>query len=69
MQGTMDSYYGILETIKRSDRTKGFVLLPTRWVVEGTGGWLPGSRRKHPLRDKKAEGNLFARNLLGAPTA
>jgi putative transposase len=45
MQWTMDTYRGILETIKRSDSTKGFVLLPKRWVVERTWGWLNGSRR------------------------
>jgi transposase len=35
----------ILETIKRSDSAKGFVLLPKRWVVECTWGWLNWSRR------------------------
>lgn len=29
-----------LEIIKRSDRAKGFVLLPRRWVVERTFAWL-----------------------------
>jgi putative transposase len=33
---TMDTYRWVLETIKRSDNTKGFVLLPKRWVVERT---------------------------------
>lgn len=45
MQWTMDTYRWILETIKRSDSTKGFVLLPKRWVVERTWGWLNWSRR------------------------
>ncbi len=40
MEWTMDTYHWILETIKRSDNTKGFVLLPKRWVVERTWGWL-----------------------------
>jgi putative transposase len=44
MQWTMDTYRWILETIKRSDRAKGFVLLPKRWVVERTWGWLNWSR-------------------------
>lgn len=31
--------------IKRSDAAKGFVLLPRRWVVERTFGWLVKARR------------------------
>jgi transposase len=31
--------------IKRSDNAKGFVLLPKRWVVERTWGWLNWCRR------------------------
>jgi transposase len=45
MRWTMDTYHWILETIKRSDHTKGFVLLPKRWVVERTWGWLNWCRR------------------------
>ena len=45
MRWVMDTYRWILETIKRSDRVKGFVLLPKRWVVERTWGWLNWSRR------------------------
>ncbi len=45
MRWTMDTYHWILETIKRSDNTKGFVLLPKRWVVERTWGWLNWCRR------------------------
>jgi transposase len=41
----MDTYHWVLETIKRSDDAKGFVLLPKRWVVERTWGWLNWSRR------------------------
>jgi transposase len=26
--------------VKRSDRTKGFLLLPKRWIVERTIAWL-----------------------------
>ena len=29
-----------LEIVKRSDAIKGFVLLPKRWIVERTYGWL-----------------------------
>ena len=34
-----------LKIIKRSDKAKGFVLLPRRWVVERTFGWLVKARR------------------------
>ena len=34
-----------LAIIKRSDLTRGFQLLPRRWVVERTFGWLMKSRR------------------------
>lgn len=35
----------VLEIIKRSDGVKGFKLLPRRWVVERTFGWLGRYRR------------------------
>lgn len=31
--------------VKRSDRIKGFVVLPKRWIVERTIGWLNRCRR------------------------
>jgi len=31
--------------VKRSDDTKGFAVLPRRWVVERTLGWLTRNRR------------------------
>ena len=34
-----------LAIIKRSDKAKGFVLLPKRWVVERTFGWFGKYRR------------------------
>jgi len=34
-----------IEVIKRSDKAKGFVLLPRRWVVERTFAWLGRCRR------------------------
>jgi putative transposase len=34
-----------LEIVKRSDTTHGFVVLPKRWIVERTFGWLSRSRR------------------------
>ena len=34
-----------LQIVKRSDKAKGFVLLPRRWVVERTFAWLGRCRR------------------------
>ena len=34
-----------LEIVKRSDDTKGFVVLPRRWVVERTFSWFGRNRR------------------------
>ncbi|PYD59673.1 transposase, partial [Gluconacetobacter entanii] len=34
-----------LEIIRRSDTTKGFQILPRRWVVERTFAWLGRCRR------------------------
>jgi putative transposase len=34
-----------VEVVKRSDDAKGFKVLPRRWVVERTFGWLMRQRR------------------------
>jgi transposase len=34
-----------VQIVKRSDRLKGFVVLPKRWVVERTLAWLNRCRR------------------------
>ena len=34
-----------IETVKRSDDMKGFVVLPRRWVVECTFSWFGRNRR------------------------
>jgi transposase len=34
-----------LQIVKRSDRAKGFEVLPQRWIVERTIGWLNRCRR------------------------
>lgn len=34
-----------LEIVRRSDATRGFVVLPKRWIVERTFGWLNRCRR------------------------
>jgi putative transposase len=35
----------LLEIVKRSDKAKGFELLPHRWIVERTFAWLGRYRR------------------------
>jgi putative transposase len=42
-----------LEIVKRSDDIKGFKILPKRWIVERTFGWLIQSRRL--VRDYEAK--------------
>jgi transposase len=34
-----------LQIVRRSDAAKGFVVLPKRWIVERTFGWLGRCRR------------------------
>ncbi|MBT3071406.1 IS5 family transposase [Rhodomicrobium sp. Az07] len=34
-----------LEIVKRSDKAKGFVVLPKRWIVERSFGWSDNNRR------------------------
>jgi len=41
----MDTFCFILETVLRPQATQGFVLLPKRWMVERTYGWLHWCRR------------------------
>jgi putative transposase len=40
-----DWYLLVLEIVKRSDDQTGFKVLPRRWVVERTFGWLMNYRR------------------------
>lgn len=40
-----DSFRKKLEIVKRSDDISGFVVLPKRWIVERTFGWLGRYRR------------------------
>jgi transposase len=40
------TFFGwVLEIVKRPKERKGFVVLPRRWVVERTLGWLSRYRR------------------------
>jgi putative transposase len=43
--GTFRARGLVLEIVKRTDGMKGFVVLPRRWVVERTFGWLGRNRR------------------------
>jgi len=45
MRWVMDTYRWILTVVKRPAFTQGFVLLPKRWIVERTFGWLNWCRR------------------------
>ena len=51
-----------LEIVKRSDSVKGFKVLPRRWVVERTFGWLGRYRRlskDDERKDKVAETMIY----------
>lgn len=41
----IDTFRWILEAVLRPQNVKGFILLPKRWVVERTYGWLHWCRR------------------------
>ena len=45
MRSTFRARGLVLEIVKRPDDVTGFVVLPRRWVVERTFGWLGRNRR------------------------
>ena len=45
MKWVMGTYRWILEVVPRPTDTKGFILLPKRWVVERSFGWFNWCRR------------------------
>lgn len=45
MMWVMDCCHLIVEVVRRPKQQKGFVVLPKRWVVERTFGWLMRCRR------------------------
>ena len=45
MQWVMDRFRYVLEVVKRSDDLAGLKVVPKRWTVERTFGWLLWSRR------------------------
>jgi transposase len=51
-----------LEIVKRSDGVKDFKVLPKRWIVERTFGWLIQSRRlirDHEVRIDHSEALIY----------
>jgi transposase len=44
MEWVMDRFRYVLEVFKRSDDLPGFKVVPKRWIVERTFGWLLWSR-------------------------
>jgi putative transposase len=45
----------VLEIVKRTDKTQGFVPLPRRWVIERFFGWLNWSRRLSKHYERRAD--------------
>jgi len=70
-----DTFRWTLEIVKRSDDLSGFVVLPKRWIVERTFGWLGRYRRlskDYEGRTDNSEAmiliamiNLMSRRLAG----
>jgi transposase len=54
----MDVFRWIVEIVLRPLEKKGFVLLPKRWVVERTFGWLNWCRRLSKDYERRATRNL-----------
>lgn len=51
----------VIEVVKRSDCAKGFQVLPKRWIVERTFGWLSNYRRMnrdYEHNPKSSENNI-----------
>jgi len=66
----MDTLHWVLEIVVRPKEQRRFVLLPKRWVVERTFGWLMNHRRlvrDYELQAKSAETMIYLamiRNML-----
>ncbi len=51
MMWVMDICHWVVQVVLRPLEHKGFVLLPKRWVVERTFGWLSWCRRLNRDRE------------------
>ena len=54
----------VIQIIRRSDEQKGFEVLPRRWVVERTFGWMTRWRRL--VRDYEARIDVSEAMILVA---
>jgi putative transposase len=45
LKWVMDCFRWIVQVVLLPEHSKNFILLPKRWVVERTFGWLTGCRR------------------------
>jgi putative transposase len=73
-----ETFSWLLEIVKRNDDVKGFEVLPRRWVVERTFGWLNNYRRlskDYEELPETSEAMIYAtmthimvRRLAGTPT-
>lgn len=53
-----DHFGCLIEIVKRPDTAKGFVLLPRRWTVERTLGWMGYFRRLSKDYERKASSSV-----------
>lgn len=53
-----DHFGCIVEIVKRPDNAKGFVLLPRRWTVERSFGWMGYFRRLSKDYERKASSSV-----------
>lgn len=73
-----ETFSWVLEIVKRNDDVSGFVVLPRRWVVERTYGWLNNYRRLSKDYEELPETSeaviyaamvhIMVRRLAGTPT-
>ena len=56
-----DAFGWLLQTVLRPVEAKGFVLLPKRWIVERTFGWLLKFRR---LRSDYEQSTTHSRAMI-----
>jgi len=55
VQWTQGKFHCVMEIVKRSDKLCGFTVLPRRWVVERTFGWLGRYRRLNRDYERKQQ--------------